>query len=125
MRDIFDFDKFDQKVNNRGRQKIAFEPYADESSSKIKSLMSMIKRLKRGESLESVIKEEKEDICRRYPHMKVVYDSLTKPEYAKMIRNRISALKSRIKKKSEERELRMLRTMARRLYLMDKYDLLP
>lgn len=85
----------------------------------------MIKRLKRGEPLETVIKEEKEDICRRYPHMKGIYDSLSKPEYVKMIRNRISALKSRIKKKSEERELKMLRTMARRLYLMHKYDLVP
>ena len=66
-----------------------------------------------------------EEICKRYPHMKGVYDGITKSEYAKMLRNRISALKSRMKKKSEEKELKMLRTMARRLYLLKKYDLMP
>ena len=59
------------------------------------------------------------------PHMKGVYDGITKSEYAKMLRNRISALKSRIKKKSEERELKMLRTMARRLYLLKRFNLMP
>ena len=61
----------------------------------------------------------------RYPHMRGVYDGITKSDYSKMLRNRVSALKSRIKKKSEERELKILRTMARRLFVMNKYDLMP
>ena len=81
--------------------------------------------MKKGEAVEEVVKQEKNEICKRYPHMKGVYEDITKKEYIKMLRNRISALKSRIKKKSEERELKMLRTMARRLYLLNKYDLFP
>ena len=72
-----------------------------------------------------VVKEEMDKICKKNPHMKGVYDGITKSEYAKMLRNRISALKSRIKKKSEERELKMLRTMARRLYLLKRFNLMP
>ena len=64
-------------------------------------------------------------MCKKNPHMRGVYDGITKNEYAKMLRNRISALKSRIKKKSEERELKMLRTMARRLYLLQRFTLMP
>ena len=125
MGDPLNLEKFDQKKNKRGRQKADFQPYADESSEKISLLQKKINRMKKGEPVEEVVKEEKNEICKRYPHMKGIYDSITKGEYIKMLRNRISALKSRIKKKSEERELKMLRTMARRLYLLKKYDLVP
>ena len=61
--------------------------------------------MKQGVPVEEVVKEEREDICKRYPHMKGVYEGITKIGYSKMLRNRISALKSRVKKKSEEQEL--------------------
>ena len=57
--------------------------------------------------------------------MRGVYLGITKNEYARMLKNRISALKTRIRRKNEERELKMLRTMARRLYLLHRFDLMP
>ena len=38
-------------------------------------------------------------------------------DYKKMLRNRISALKSRVKKKEEEKELQSLRRMKQRLLM--------
>lgn len=81
--------------------------------------------MKQGVAVGEVVKEEKDEVCKRYPHMRGVYEGITKNEYAKMLRNRISALKSRVKKKSEERELKMLRIMARRIFMLKKYELMP
>ena len=47
--------------------------------------------------------------------MKEWYNTMTAEDYKKMLRNRISALKSRVKKKEEEKELYALRRMKDRL----------
>ena len=51
------------------------------------------------------------------PVMKEWYNNMTGEEYKKMLRNRISALKSRVKKKEEEKELYALRRMKQRLLM--------
>ena len=51
------------------------------------------------------------------PVMKEWYNKMTGEEYKKMLRNRISALKSRVKKKEEEKELYALRRMRQRLQM--------
>ena len=80
--------------------------------------------MRQGIPAKEVAADEMRAVCKRFPHLKGVYDNLTKKSYMKMMRNRISALKSRIKKKAEERELTMLREMARRVFLLQKYELL-
>ena len=80
--------------------------------------------MKQGIPAKEVAADEIKEVCERYPHMKGIYDDLTKKSYTKMLRNRISALKSRTKKKAEERELTTLREMARRIFLLKKCDVL-
>ena len=74
--------------------------------------------MRQGVPVTEIIADEKKEVEERFPHLLNMYNGLTRVQYSKIIRNRISALKSRIKKKSEEGELRMLREMVRRLYLM-------
>ena len=76
-------------------------------------------------SLEEVVREEKETVLPKYPHLQAVYDRLTRTTYQKMLRNRMQALKSRLKKKSEDRELESLRELARRVFQLNKHDHLP
>jgi len=80
--------------------------------------------MKLGMSVQEVAADEIAEVCQKLPHMKGLYENLTPNNYAKMLRNRISALKSRIKMKAEKSELAMLREMARRVFLLKKYDLL-
>ena len=75
--------------------------------------------------MSDVVREEAIQICKRHMHMKEFYDTIGKKGYIKMLRNRISALKARIKRKSEERELTILRTRARRLHQMPSPSLIP
>ena len=51
------------------------------------------------------------------PVMKEWYMNMNADDYKKMLRNRISALKSRVKKKEEEKELHALRRMKERLQM--------
>lgn len=88
-------------------------------------LRDKIKQMKQGVAVNQVVEEEMEDVCKRYPYMRSFYQHITRYTYAKMLRNRISALKSRMKKKGESEQLDVLREMARRLFLLKKYNLLP
>lgn len=108
-----------------GRQKSDLQPYTDEVDEKIIFLQKKLRKMRQGLPVSEVVQDEMEEVCKRLPHMKGVYEGLTRRSYAKMLRNRVSALKSRIKKKSEERELKMLRTMARRLFLLQRFSLMP
>ena len=49
---------------------------------------------------------------------------MTAKAYAKKLRNRIRALKLRIRKKEEDQELQILRKMAKRLNLLHNHNLL-
>ena len=64
-----------------------------------------------------------QEVCQKMPHMKGVYKGITREAYTKMLRNRISSLGSRLRRKGEEGQLNKLRELARRFYFLKKYDL--
>lgn len=125
MQGMFSLKQLSKSRSRRGRYKEPFQPYADGVDDKVRFLKQKLKRMKQGVPVAEVVREEMDEVCEKYPHMHGVYDGISRFEYAKMLRNRISALNSRVKKKSEERELQSLREIARRLFLFKKYDLLP
>lgn len=108
----------------RGRIPIEFGLYSMTTQDKIVFLRQKIKRMKQGVPAKEIAVDEIKEVCEKYPHMRGIYDDLTKKSYTKMLRNRISALKSRTKKKAEELELTTLREMARRIYLLQKNEVL-
>jgi len=69
--------------------------------------------------------ENMEEKMNKNPDIAKVYESLTAKAYSRKLRNRIRALKLRIKKKEEDQELQILRKMARRLNLLHQTNLLP
>ena len=69
------------------------------------------------ENLWEMIKEEErlEHKSKTNPSISQLFEKQTPSSYQKKLRNRIRALKLRIKKKEEDQELCVLRKMARRL----------
>ena len=115
--DIFSVIKYPRgslgKKNNRGRKQAELDSYRMASGNRIQQWKDNIEKLKGGKDV-SAIWEQEDRIQKKLdknPVMKEWYNTMTAEDYKKMLRNRISALKSRVKKKEEEKELYSLRRM--------------
>ena len=119
--------QFDDRAKQRGRIKQELGLYKVASSFRIEDWNSKIHRLRQEENLQDVVAEEEnlDEKLAKNPDIQQVYDGLTAKEYSRRLRNRIRALKLRIKKKEEDQELQILRKMARRLNLLHHNSLLP
>ena len=105
--------------NNRGRKQAELDSYRESSQNRILQWKENIEKLKGGMDVSSIWESE-DKMARKLqknPVMKEWYNNMTGEEYKKMLRNRISALKSRVKKKEEEKELYALRRMKQRLLM--------
>ena len=105
--------------NNRGRKQAELDSYRESSQNRILQWKDNIEKLKGGMDVASIWESEDKmaQKLHKNPVMKEWYNKMTGEEYKKMLRNRISALKSRVKKKEEEKELYALRRMKQRLLL--------
>ena len=105
------------KKNNRGRKQAELDSYRQASGNRIEQWKANIEKLKGGKDVSSIWEGEDriQKKLDKNPVMKEWYNTMTAEDYKKMLRNRISALKSRVKKKEEEKELYALRRMKDRL----------
>ena len=121
-RDIFSVTRYPKGYhsrNIRGRKQAELDSYRESSQTRILQWKENIEKLKGGMDVSSIWESEDKMASKlnKNPVMKEWYNKMTGEEYKKMLRNRISALKSRVKKKEEEKELYALRRMKQRLLI--------
>ena len=118
--------QYDRRAKQRGRQKSELGRYKVASSYRIEDWIGKLRRLEKEENLREVIRDEEniEAKATRNPDIAQAYENLTAKAYSRKLRNRIRALKLRIKKKEEDQELQILRKMARRLNQLHRGGLL-
>jgi hypothetical protein len=80
--------------------------------------------LRCGADVRQVMSTEAEERGARLPHMREIYAQMSSDEYVKILRNRISAQKSRLKRKREEKEMSSMRTVAKRLVSLNESGVL-
>lgn len=99
--------QYEERARQRGRIKQELGLYKVASSFRIEDWNSKLHRLRREENLQEVVAEEENlaEKLAKNPDIQQVYDGLTVKEYSRRLRNRIRALKLRVKRKEEDQEL--------------------
>ena len=118
--------RYDKRSKVSGRKKQDLGSYKTQSSFRIEDWNSKIHNMTE-ENLWEMIKEEErlEHKSKTNPSISQLFEKQTPSSYQKKLRNRIRALKLRIKKKEEDQELCVLRKMARRLNQLSQHNLMP